>query len=239
MQGGERLTVSIVSCSFDPADRDPDALLDRYPLLTGWADAIAGAGADAVAVVQRFGRDALVRRRGVAYHFVADGAAPSPPSWLGGTRMAGVVRRLGPAVVHVDGLVFPMVVRCLRRKLPRQTAIVVQDHGGVHAQSAGLRSWRWRALHRLGLSGADGFLFTARDQAIPWQRAGISGARKPSTRSSRAVRIWRRGPGAPGPTRACPGGLRFYGSAVWIPTRIRSRCSMGSRWRLPRCRMRR
>jgi glycosyltransferase involved in cell wall biosynthesis len=173
MQGGERLTVSIVSCSFDPADRDADALLDRYPLLTGWADAIAGAGADAVAVVQRFRRDALVRRRGVEYHFVADGAAPSPPSWFGGARMADVVRRLRPAVVHVDGLVFPMVVRCLRRKLPRQTAIVVQDHGGIHAQSASLRSWRWRALHRLGLSGADGFLFTARDQAIPWQRAGI------------------------------------------------------------------
>jgi glycosyltransferase involved in cell wall biosynthesis len=173
MPGAERLTVGIVSCCFDVADRDPDALLERYPLLTGWAGAVAGAGVDAVAVVQRFRRDAVVRRRGVDYHFVADAGPPTPPSWFWGARISRAVRRLAPDVVHVDGLVFPMVVRALRRKLPRRTAIVVQDHGGIHAQSASLRSWRWRALHRFGLSGADGFLFTARDQAIPWQRAGI------------------------------------------------------------------
>jgi glycosyltransferase involved in cell wall biosynthesis len=173
MRDDERLAVSIVSCCFDQADSDPDALLARYPAMTEWAEALADAGADAVTVVQRFRRDALIRRRRVDYHFVADDSAPLAPPWFAGVRIARVVRRLRPDIVHVDGLIFPMVVRYLRLNLSRRTAILAQDHGGIHAQSAGLRDWRWRALHRFGLSGADGFLLTARDQAIPWQRAGI------------------------------------------------------------------
>jgi glycosyltransferase involved in cell wall biosynthesis len=171
--GDSPLAVSIASCCFDPADRDPEALLSRYHALTGWAEALVAAGAEPVNVVQQFSRDAVVTDGSVQYHFVEEAAPPRPPAWFWGGRMTNRVRRLAPNVVHVDGLVFPMVVRALRMKLPSRTAIVVQDHGGFHAHSPAFRTWRGRRFYRWGLGAADGFLFTVRDQAAPWLRAGV------------------------------------------------------------------
>jgi glycosyltransferase involved in cell wall biosynthesis len=168
-----RLRVAIAVCGYDATISDPDELLDSYHAPEGWADAVAAAGAEAVTMVQRFGRDACIRRGGVDYRFVADGAPAAPPSWFWGTRMTNVVRELEPSVVHVDGLVFPMVVRNLRMRLPRQTAILVQDHGGFDDAATSFRSWPRRALYRFGLGAADGFLFTASEQATVFLRAGI------------------------------------------------------------------
>jgi glycosyltransferase involved in cell wall biosynthesis len=171
------LAVSIASCCFDPADREPEALLSRYHALTGWAEALVAAGAGPVSVVQQFSRDAVVTDGRVQYHFVEEAAPPRPPAWFWGGRMTHRVRRLAPHVVHVDGLVFPMIVRALRMKLPSRTAIVVQDHGGFHAHSPAFRTWRGRRFYRFGLGAADGFLFTVRDQAAPWLRAGVIGSK--------------------------------------------------------------
>ena len=49
---------------------DQDALLDRYSTLTGWSDALFGAGVERVTVMVAFSRDAVVERRHVKYHFV-------------------------------------------------------------------------------------------------------------------------------------------------------------------------
>jgi glycosyltransferase involved in cell wall biosynthesis len=65
------------------------------------------------------------------------------------------------------------MVRLLRRRLPPRTAILVQDHGGVRLKQAGLRQWGRRLVYGLGLGPADGFMFTSREQALPWQEAGI------------------------------------------------------------------
>ncbi|HXU05221.1 MAG TPA: glycosyltransferase family 4 protein [Polyangia bacterium] len=165
--------VAVASCSFDADLVDPEALLERYHAMTGWAEAVAGAGADAVTVVQRFGRDAVLRRRAVEYRFVADGADGAPPGHFVGARVARVIGGLGPDVVHVDGLVFPAVVGCLRLRLPRRTAIVVQDHGGVRLPWRGLGRTANRLLYGLGLGTADGFFFTADAQAQPWREAGV------------------------------------------------------------------
>jgi glycosyltransferase involved in cell wall biosynthesis len=109
----------------------------------------------------------------VQYQLLADGAPAAVRPWFLGSRITEAVRGLRPDVVHVDGLVFPMVVRHLRWKLPRKAAILVQDHGGFHQQSRSFRTWRGRAFYRFGLAAADGFLFTARQQAVPWMQAGI------------------------------------------------------------------
>src|SRR5438105_10541829 len=66
-----------VNLVYDDRVADPDALLDRYWTLTGWSDAVAGAGAASAAVVQRFGRDARVVRRGGECIFCADNVAPA------------------------------------------------------------------------------------------------------------------------------------------------------------------
>jgi glycosyltransferase involved in cell wall biosynthesis len=165
-------SVAVASCTFEPGD-DPDALLTRYHAMTGWANALREAGADAVDVVQQFRRDAVVRRKGVTYHFVRETAPAQPPPWFPGLRMTGAVRRLNPSAVHVDGLLFPILVRHLRWRLPRRSALLVQDHGGFRVSSATFRSALGKRLYRVGLGGADGFLFTARGQAEPWLRARI------------------------------------------------------------------
>ena len=172
----DKFSVVISVCAFDAEVEDPDALLDSYHAPDGWADAVTEAGADAVTVVQRFSRNALIRRGRVDYHFVADGAPPSPAGTFWGSRMTHTIQRLAPTVVHIDGLVFPLIVRHLRLRLHRQTALAVQDHGGLDVQSPSFQTHRWRALYRFGLGAADGFLFTARDQASPFLRAGIIGS---------------------------------------------------------------
>lgn len=169
-----RIVLVVVSYIFDPKVADADALVERFH---GWADAVAraGMGAVAVAVVQRYARDLVLRRGMVDYRFVADDKPAVPPAWFAGGRVVEAVRALGPTVVHVDALVFPALVRRLRMTLPRRTSILAQDHGGIHAQSPLFRSWPRRALFSAGLRGADGLLFTASEQAGPWRRAGIIG----------------------------------------------------------------
>jgi glycosyltransferase involved in cell wall biosynthesis len=172
----ERLSLAIANWGFDRELDDPDALLARYHALVGWADALANAGADTVTVVQRFVRNVTLRRKGIEYRFLNDGPR-LPDSWLWGTRMARAIHTIRPDAVHVNGCIFPLFVRNLRRRLSPRTAIVVQDHGGsgIQNQSHGLRNWPWRTWHRFGLRAADAFLFTARELAVPWSRQGIIG----------------------------------------------------------------
>ncbi len=66
------MRVCIVNYAYDPAAGDPAALLDRYPSLTGWSEALLAASVATVTVVQRFSTTAhLVRSR--------SGTAPYEP----------------------------------------------------------------------------------------------------------------------------------------------------------------
>jgi glycosyltransferase involved in cell wall biosynthesis len=171
-QGHDALRIVLADCGFEPRTSDADAF---FAASNGWAHALVEAGSGSVAFVQRYQRDITVRRDTVDYHFVSDDAPPRRPPWLLARRVVQTIRALRATVVHVDGLVFPVFVRHLRMALPRRTVILVQDHGGTDPHSRLFRSWRRRALYYLGLRAADGFLFTAREQALPWQRAGIIG----------------------------------------------------------------
>ena len=141
---------------FDRTLTDPDELLERYATLTGWSEALLDAGASRVVVLQRFHHHAIVTRNGVEYHF-------------------GRVRQVAPDqlesadVAHVNGLNFPVQTRLLRRRLPRRTPIVAQDHasGPPPARAAA------RAMRRWGFRAIDAFLFTAAPQADPWRAANI------------------------------------------------------------------
>ena len=164
--------IVLVNYPYDPEIRDPEELLGRYGTLRGWARALAQADAR-VSVVQRFWRDIDLRSDEVDYRFVSDGAGPTVPAWHWSDRAARAAAHLRPSVVHFNGMVFPIAVRVFRRHLARPTPLLVQDHGGIHDGSAGFQDWRWRALHRMGLRAADGFLFAAREQAEPWLRSRI------------------------------------------------------------------
>jgi glycosyltransferase involved in cell wall biosynthesis len=173
MTTSDEASIAIVNCPYERDFADTDALLARYHTLPGWAAALADAGAERVAVVQRFWKDDFVRRGRVDYHFVADGEGPYPRSSFSGGRVVRTVHALGARVVVFEGLGFPMVVRRLRWKLGRRAVIFARDHGGFPGESTSFRTWRGRAFYRFGLGAANGFLFTAREQAIPWLRAAI------------------------------------------------------------------
>ncbi|MCU1381820.1 MAG: hypothetical protein JWL71_517 [Acidobacteria bacterium] len=155
--GQAGLSVVQVNYAYDNGLTDPDELLARYYTLTGWSDALTGAGAGRVAVVQRFHRDAQMVRNGVAYIFRRAG-------------MAAAVAGRRPAVAHVNGLIFPLQTWRLRRTLDPAAAIVVQSHADGGAIG---RAPRLRVLGRAARHAADAFLFAADEHAAAWRQAGL------------------------------------------------------------------
>lgn len=139
--------------------RDPEEVLASCPTLARWSEALLEAGARAVMVAQRFTRNAEFERRGVRYVFrAAHGIRSRWPAASAGLHAA--VHAWQPDVAHVNGLVFPMQAFLLRRALPPETALVLQDHGGV---------FRPRPSWRAGLRSADAVFFTAATQATLWR----------------------------------------------------------------------
>ena len=148
-----------VNYAFDKELTDPEALVDRYTTLTGWAEAALAAGARRSAVVQRFHTAGRVVRGGVEYVFVD-------------RSLSRVVASLQPDVVHVNGIVFPVRTWALRRTLPETAALVVQSHsdGGAIGRAPVLR-----LAGRLLRGAADAFLFAAAEHADAWRDAGLVG----------------------------------------------------------------
>lgn len=157
----------------------PDAFLRRYPVLTGWAQAVAETGGHGVAVtvVQRFSRDLVLRDGPVTYRFVADGPPHARADRQWAARLVSAAVALQPEVVHLNGCL-SLPSRHLRLRLPRETPLLVQDHGGVYPGAPIFTRWKSRAFHAFGLRAADGFLFSARELATPWLRAGVIGPRQ-------------------------------------------------------------
>jgi glycosyltransferase involved in cell wall biosynthesis len=164
--GRDALSIVQVNYVFDKELTDPDQLLDRYTTLTCWSEALLGAGAGAVSVVQRFHRAARIARNGVTYLFSDEGAWP-------------VARRVAAAradVAHVNGMIFPGRTWLLRRALPPETAIVVQNHsdGGAVGRAPLLR-----LLGRASRGAVDAYLFAALEHAAAWRDAGLIAPRQP------------------------------------------------------------
>lgn len=159
---------------YDREFDSPEALLARYRILTGWSEAIQAAGAR-VTVLQRFREDTTIERNGITYHFVRDALRPELRRWQVPARFHRVVRELcsqtlaagEPAVVHFNGLLFPIQLRFLRKVLPAACPIVVQEHA-----DQAWSGWR-RALLKWGLAAADAYFFSARESAEPWLERGL------------------------------------------------------------------
>ena len=150
-----------VNYAFDAGLKSTADLLDAYTTLTGWAEALAAAGAD-VLTVQRFHSSANVTRSRLPYVFGAD------------TAMIEAAAAFGPDVLHVNGLDQARAI-VTKRSDHSQTGslhsatIVVQDHGSM--PPSGLRALVRRPFPR----GVDAFLFTTLAQAQPWREAGLIG----------------------------------------------------------------
>lgn len=164
--------VAIVNYAYDPVLQTPAALLRSYTALTGWAAGLAQAGAH-VTVLQRFSHDTLVEEGEITYRFIADRCRPSLRRWQVPLRLHRQVREVAPAIVHINGLGFPIQARALRARLPGHSAMVAQHRADRPARGY------WKPVQRQGLAVLDGLLFAAREIATPWLRAGLLRADQP------------------------------------------------------------
>ena len=155
---------------------DHAALVEAYETLTGWSEAVAGAGAD-VSVVQAFHYDARLSRHGIEYVFCADRRPPDGSSrrwWRRPRALEAAVLAARPDVVHVNSLEFAPEIWLLRRALPAGVALVVQDHANAVPRSFSLAG----AVRRRLFAAADAFLFTAMEQSVPWRSSGFISERQ-------------------------------------------------------------
>ncbi len=168
----DTLRIAQVNAAYDARATSTRHLLDLYPTLCEWGDALQTAGA-VVGTVQRFHRAAHEVRGQVHYLFARDSRPPVLPWWSGPGAVVEAVRAWRPDVVHVNGLQFPALLLALRSGVGQAVPIVVQDHAGrPPAVATGLgvvRRWYWRH----GLAAVDACSFTAAAQAVPWQASGI------------------------------------------------------------------
>jgi glycosyltransferase involved in cell wall biosynthesis len=158
------LSVAQISFFDDPRGRAPEQLLQDWPTLGIVAESAVRGGAR-VAVIQASRHVQRVDRHGVDYHFGPIGREPA--------RLRGLLERLAPDVLHVQGLGFAREVLDLAALVPDRP-IVLQDH----ADRPPRRPWRW-PLWRRGLSAARGLMFCARDQAAPFRHRGLIRADMP------------------------------------------------------------
>lgn len=135
---------------------------------------MSGAGAD-VRVVQRFSVDARLDMDAVRYGFVREGRAGVPSAWAPHPRVVSAVCDAAPDVIHVNGLMFPGVVRALRTSLRAHVVIVLQDHSGYvpHVSSWPMNQWvtkRWRHA----FEAVDAVTFTAAALSRRWHEVGLA-----------------------------------------------------------------
>jgi glycosyltransferase involved in cell wall biosynthesis len=170
--------ITLLNYIYDAEYKTADALLERYVSLSGWAESLLAAGARRVTVLQRYAHDLDMRRGGVEYLF-RSGASWPGRSLSDPRRLHGAIQALRPDVAHVNGMMFPIQTWLLRRALPHHAALVVQDHGGIPMAGPTIGVRLRNAIKRAGLRAADGFMFTAVEQAQPWRDVGLIGLRQP------------------------------------------------------------
>lgn len=157
----------------DPSLDDAQQLLESYHTLTGWGEALASSGAT-VRTVQRFASEAIVARNRVTYDFVRDGRPGTPRAWSIFPRVIEAVTSVSPEVIHINGLMFPGMLRALRRVSAPPPVIVLQDHSGTIPRRGrwplgAARASRWREA----FLDADACTFTARALAGRWEKLGL------------------------------------------------------------------
>ena len=152
----------VVHASFvrPPHHADPDRLLEEWPTLIDVAAAVADAGVG-VTLVQSFGRDLTIARRGVECRFVREPALPGSWSGLAPWRAASAAAEAKADVIHVNGLDFPAHTRAMTAT---SIPVLAQDHAS--------RAGAGRMRRRWGLARISGAAFTDAEQALPFFQEG-------------------------------------------------------------------
>lgn len=175
-----KLHVVYLNYWYEPEMTSLDDLLETYVTMARWVQALRTEGAE-VTVFQRFHRNATIERGGVEFVLHEDRQDPRLRKWQRPgsfhrqvqQRSAAISSQGTLAVVHFNGLHFPLQLRALRAGLPKGSAIAVQHHAERPAR--GLRG----RLQQWGLGAADGFLFAASELASAWVVDGMIRTHQP------------------------------------------------------------
>jgi glycosyltransferase involved in cell wall biosynthesis len=155
------MKVVIVSFFYDENLDNEEALLRRHYTTTGWAEGLQRNGVEVV-VINRFYRDSKLVKNNVCYLFVKDKLGPSFSAWQVPLHFLKKISSLQADIVHLHHLTLSPQTSLLRLLLPRETAIVIQHHGGK--TPAKIKRFIHNTIHQV----ADGFFFVSGEQGKEW-----------------------------------------------------------------------
>jgi glycosyltransferase involved in cell wall biosynthesis len=150
----------------DTLGRPAEQLLQDWRTLVHCGRSAAEAGAR-VSVLQCSTRREHLAQHGVDYHLLPLGAGNGRPS----AQLIELLDRLRPDVLHLQGLDFAREIHWLAALAPR-VPLLLQDHAARPPR----RPWTWWRWRR-AFARARGLMFCAREQAEPFVRRGLVGAR--------------------------------------------------------------
>jgi glycosyltransferase involved in cell wall biosynthesis len=150
-----------VGYSYDKSLATEDELLEQHYTTVGWAEALAKKGAEVI-VFKRFFKNSSVKKNNVQYFFVKDSYSNSFRSWQMPLRLFKKIAALEPDIVHLHHFSLSLQTFILRFFLKKNTAIVIQHHGGPAPK--GIK----KSIHDILNSAADAFFFTTVEQGKEW-----------------------------------------------------------------------
>ncbi|HUM64822.1 MAG TPA: glycosyltransferase family 4 protein [Chitinophagaceae bacterium] len=157
--------MKIISTSYSRSKEynDPEEWLSRISFYTGILEQLAKD--HEVTSIERINYEGVSRRNGVNYYFMdlKQDVVRFP------FRMHRVIRQFQPDVVLVNGLIFPLQVMQLKRKLGKRVKIIVLHR--AERPSKNLKAYFQRAADRY----VDHYLFASSEIADEWRRAGVIG----------------------------------------------------------------
>jgi glycosyltransferase involved in cell wall biosynthesis len=155
--------VRVVSTSYinSPGFTDPESWLDRISFHTGILESLAAH--HEVESIEQINYQGKLQRNGVAYHFLNF----KKPRLYFPRKLHHFIKKLGPDVVLVNGLIFPLQLIQLRWSLGKKVKIIVQHHAERPRRRLGM------ILQRLADRYVSNYLFTAREMGMEWVRLGI------------------------------------------------------------------
>lgn len=159
--------MKIVSTSYSNSVQftDPVAWLQRISFYTGILETLAGKYR--MESIEQVHCRTVLEKNGVTYHFLDFEKPVLYFPW----RLHRYVKKLGPDIVFVNGLIFPLQVIQLRLTLGRTVKIILLHRG--EKPFTGVKS----LLQRLADNCIDAYLFTSAGFAEAWTRFGNIGSR--------------------------------------------------------------
>jgi len=140
---------------------EPTAWLHRVRGYTGLLEALGQR--NTVISIDRINYTGEITVGGVRHLFPDAGTSKLSAAW----RLNNYARQLGPDIVLVQGMIFPLQVILLRLQLGRKVKIIIQNH----AEQAG--RGRLKILQQLADPAVDAYLFTNKEMGGEWLDQGI------------------------------------------------------------------